>query len=349
MTRYVFTSANLAYGPKVAALAESLKRNEPGVHFVWAVVERPGVTHRIPPQVDEVLNLDQLGGDWVQALRGRPVIEACTSIKGAVLHCLLARPDCDAVVYLDPDILVYAPLTPVWKALGRSSIVLTPHMLYPSLTDQGIRDNEISALKHGVFNLGFIAVSSDRRGRRFAGWWETRLKSYCLDAPHLGLFTDQRWVDHVPIFFRGVRVLRHEGCNVASWNVAERPIAERDGLLWAGHHPLIFWHFSSVDTDAHLAMIDRYALNDLPRRISDQYRTGLTAYELEYGWSNGWTLAADSNSSVMTWRRVRRLAMLPFRLMAIGPVRRAVRTVVPGAVRERIRRCLLAAVGHQTT
>jgi len=348
VTKYVFTSANLAYGPKVAALAESVKRHEPDVHFVWALVEQPGVIHHVPPHVDEVLSLDMLEGSWVLGLRGRPVVEACTAIKGAVLGHLLARRDCSVVVYLDPDIYVYAPLAPVWSALRRSSIILTPHLLSPSRTVEGIRDNEISALKHGVFNLGFIAVAADQRGRRFARWWAARLQDYCLDAPHLGLFTDQRWVDHVPIFFEGVHVLRHEGCNVASWNIGERHVTERDGRIWAGRHMLVFWHFSSVDNVAHLAMIDRYARNDLPRRISDQYRTALAGYEVEYSWKLGWSLARHREVPSLAWRDVRRLALVPFRLME-GRAGRLVRTIVPGSARARIRRRLMAIASDSPT
>jgi hypothetical protein len=346
LTTYVFTSANLAYAPKVAALAESVKRHNPDVRFVWALVERPGVTHRIPRDVDEVLSLDMLEGDWLQALRGRLVVEACTAIKGAALCHLLARGDCSSAIYMDPDIYVYAPLTPVWKALRQSSIVLTPHMLSPSLTTEGIWDNEVSTLKHGIFNLGFIAVAADRRGRRFARWWDARLRTYCLDAPHLGLFTDQRWVDLAPIFFEGVHVLRHEGCNVASWNIGERPITERDGRLWAGRYPLVFWHFSSVDTDAHLAMIDRYAQNDLPRRISDQYRTALAACEAEYAWKDGWTLAVDAGTPPISSRRGLAVALVPIRLMSVGPLSRMARKIVPTAARRRIRRRLLSLAGH---
>jgi hypothetical protein len=346
MTIYVFTSANLAYAPKVAALAESVKRHEPCVRFVWALVERPGVIHRIPPDVDEVLSLEMLEGDWIKGLRGRPVVEACTAIKGSVLRHLLARSDCSSAVYIDPDIYVYAPLTPVWKALRQSSIVLTPHMLSPSLTAEGVWDNEVSTLKHGIFNLGFIAVAADRRGRRFARWWDERLRTYGLDAPHLGLFTDQRWVDLAPIFFEGVHVLRHEGCNVASWNVGERSIAERNGRLWVGRHLLVFWHFSSVDTEAHLAMIDRYARNELPRRISDQYRTALAGCNAEYAWEHGWTLAGDARMRPIASRRGHALALMPIRLMSVGPLGGVVRTLVPKGARQRIRRRLLSIAGH---
>jgi len=345
MTNYVFTSANRAYGPKVAALASSLKHQEPEVRFVWALVEQPGVARHVPTGVDEVLELDELEGDWVGHLRGRPIVEACTAVKGVVLKHLLDREDCESVTYLDPDIWVYAQLTPVWEAMHENSIILTPHMLSPSWTREGIFDNEVTTLKHGVFNLGFIAVTADPRGRQFADWWEDRLRTYCWDAPHLGLFTDQRWVDHVPVFFEGVQILRHEGCNVATWNLGERPISERDGELWAGRDPLVFWHFSSVDTIAHLAQLEKYAQNDIPRRISDHYRAALAAYERDFGYSGPWSLAASSPGPAPSPSLIRRSAALPLQLMTIGPLAAAIRRVVPKSARSRIRSWLLPFAG----
>ena len=313
------------------------------MRFVWVVVEQPGLSFPIPPSVDDVLDLNKVGSGWVRRLRGRPVVEACTAVKAAALSHLLGQPGCTEVLYLDPDIYVYGALTPVWLALEHSSIVLTPHMLSPSRTSEGIRDNEISAMKHGIFNLGFIAVASGPIGKEFSAWWDSRLRDFCLDAPGDGLFTDQRWIDHVPVFFEGVHILRHEGCNVASWNLGERDITERDGKIWVGRVPLVFWHFSSVDNEAHRTMIDKYARGDLPGRISDQYRTALAGYRADYGWYGPWSLAGSRGPlwAMRVWQR--RLALVPLRLMSSRPVRGFVQALVPKSVRQRIRRRLLAA------
>lgn len=337
MTRYVFTSANLAYGEKVAALSESIKRHEPAVRFVWALVERPDQSAKAPESVDEVLRLDDLDRDWTSHLAGRPIVEACTAVKAAVLKHLLNREDCTAVVYMDPDIYVYSPLDPVWQALESSPIVLTPHLLAPSVTDEGIRDNEISAMKHGIYNLGFIAVSCTEVGLAFAEWWDVRLWDYCLDAPERGLFTDQRWIDHVPVFFPSVHILRHQGCNVASWNLGERDIEERDGRILVNGDDLVFWHFSSVDNQAHLDMIGKYGRGGVPERISEQYRTALGSYVDEYSVRGSWSLAPAtdpvSRARRMGWRVGRGLV----RGLAAGPAGPTLRSLVPKALRDQLR------------
>jgi hypothetical protein len=338
LKRYVFTSANLAYASKVFALAESLKRHEPTAHFVWALVEDETASAPAFPAVDEVLRLESLDEDWEPRLRQRSVVEACTAVKGSILATLLARPDCASVTYLDPDIYVYGKLDPVWDALSGASIILTPHMLAPSRTTPGILDNEVNSLKHGIFNLGFFTVAPDEVGRSFAEWWRVRLWDYCLNRPDLGLFTDQRWIDHVPVFFDRVHVLRHQGCNVASWNLGERDLSERDGTVFVGNDPLVFWHFSSVDNVAHLVMTERYAQNDIPKFISAQYRSVLQRYRF-YDSHERWTLGNTSRIRWRTWN-ARAFGFRVFERLRTGPLGPLVRSVVPPTVRDRVRRRL---------
>lgn len=176
------------------------------------------------------------------------IVEACTGVKGALMDALLERDDTEAVVYLDPDVVLFAPLTPVEEALECASIALTPHLLGPERTDAGVRENERTALVHGTFNLGFLAVAADDDGRRFARWWHERLIDYCFDDRMAGLFTDQRWCDLVPSLFARHAIVRDPGCNIAPWNVSQRPLAAGDdeGYL-VGAAPLRFFHFSGWD------------------------------------------------------------------------------------------------------
>jgi hypothetical protein len=200
-------------------------------------------------------------------------------------------------------------------------------------------------LKHGIYNLGFIAVAPDETGRRFADWWDHRLWDYCLDAPHRGLFTDQRWVDHVPVFFPSVHILRDEGCNVASWNLGERDVFERAGGVWVGEYPLVFWHFSSVDHQAHLDMTERYGRGNVPRRISEQYRTALQAYALEYPPATQWSLAPSRDPRHRLTRALRRAAVDAATSVSSRRLGQAARKLLPRPIRDRIRRALQTADG----
>jgi hypothetical protein len=163
------------------------------------------------------------------------------------------------VIYLDPDIALFASLDPILEQLDGSDILLTPHLLDPNTDRTAILDNDLSASRTGIFNLGFVAVRAAGEGARFAGWWNDRLLEFCYDDIPLGLFVDQKWCDHVPALFDKVRILRDPGCNVASWNLSQRQVeVGQDGVISVNGAPLRFWHFTKLGPTGDV-MTKRYA------------------------------------------------------------------------------------------
>ena len=70
------------------------------------------------------------------------------------------------IVYLDPDIRLYAPITEVFEAVREHGLVLNPHNTEPMPRD-GRWPNEQDILIAGAYNLGFIGLGPLRvRGRR---------------------------------------------------------------------------------------------------------------------------------------------------------------------------------------
>lgn len=247
---HCFTSATFAYLDRARVLGETLRRHHPDWRLVLCLPDEPppGFTFEGAGEpFDRIVRLPELGiPDLPAWCFGHDVVELCTAVKGAMLDLLLAE-GARKVVYLDPDIALLTDLRPVEALLERHSIVLTPHMLRPEDTEQGVIDNELGSLKFGIYNLGFLAVAGTEAGRGFARWWRDRLLAYCIDDVPAGLFTDQRWCDHVPALFEGVHVLRDAGFNVASWNIAHRPIEiDLDGTIRAGGRPLRFFHFTKL-------------------------------------------------------------------------------------------------------
>jgi len=262
MTTHCYTSFSYSYLNRARVLAETLRRHHPD-WVLWAVVtdrEPEGfVFDPAEAGFDRVLDAEELMGEGAAAwLFGHNVVEACTAVKGEALRRIFAE-GAEKVVYLDPDIAVFSPLSPVEEGLGHASILLTPHQTDPEEIPSAVLDNEIASLQHGVFNLGFIAVSNDAEGRRFADWWAARLAEHCHDRRDAGIFVDQKWINLVPGFFDRVRILRDPGLNVASWNLSTRRIE----ITPAGHilvngRPLRFFHFTKLGAVGD-AMTERYA------------------------------------------------------------------------------------------
>ncbi len=158
---------------------------------------------------------------------------------------------------MDPDILVLAPLSALAKVSStKLPFLLTPHQSEPELTAETVRENELLTLQHGIFNLGFLGVKNCPEGHRFARWWADRLRDFCYDDIPIGLFTDQRWPDLIPAFFPNHKVLRDPAYNVAYWNLTQRRIEGRiDQGFTVGGQPLVFFHFSGIDSGRDLSML----------------------------------------------------------------------------------------------
>lgn len=262
---HCFTSATLAYADRALVLAHTLRRQHPEWVLWLCLVDRPPMgfsLEAIERAFDHVVAVDDLAipnpAAW---LFGHEVVEACTAVKGSMLLHVLER-GATHVLYLDPDIAVFAPMDEVAARLRSADVVLTPHILQPETSASAILDNEIGALKHGIYNLGFVGVSGNPEGRRFAKWWADRLHEHCIDDIPAGLFTDQRWCDHVPVFFPGTHILRDPGYNVASWNVGQRPLSiGEDGIVRAAGVPLRFFHFTKF-TGPGRTMLEPHAVSN---------------------------------------------------------------------------------------
>lgn len=190
--------------------------------------------------------------------------EMATAIKPQLLRWLLDRSD--VVCFLDPDIVVYSPFDDIAASARTESIVLTPHVLTPFPRD-GMFPEELTILRGGMFNLGFISVGQE--SRPFLDWWHQRLTTDALFDMEMGLFTDQRWIDFVPILFGHV-VCRDPGMNMAHWNMHERGVRLSEGTVTtAAGVSVRFIHFSGFDPE-NPARISRQGY-DKPRvRLEDE-------------------------------------------------------------------------------
>jgi hypothetical protein len=257
-----FTSFTFSYLTRALIMVRTLRQAHP-TWKIWALI-----TDKPPPgtdfssqlaEFDNVLSADQLEIPRFDAwLFKHDVVEASTAVKGEMLRHLL-RAGAEVVVYLDPDIAVFHSLDSTIAKLSDASILLTPHQVEPNTIEGSIRDNELTSLKYGVFNLGFLAVKNDETGSSFAEWWAKQLHFACYDEPQNGLFTDQKWCDLVPGLFDRVLVERDPGCNVASWNLSQRHLhVSSNGGILVNDSPLKFYHFTKIDREGDL-MTEKYS------------------------------------------------------------------------------------------
>jgi hypothetical protein len=247
MKNCVITIVSGNYLAFARVLGASLQAADSGFDFRVLIVDRKT---ELLEQAVRVSSLDvtfaeDLGLDDLERLSYKyDIVELNTALKPTFLKQTFAL-GYEHVIYLDPDIRVFAQLTPVLDALKSMDIVLIPHALAPAM--DGLRPSDVDFLRTGAYNLGFIGLKFSAQACAMLDWWESRCLGMGFNDTSFGIFVDQKWIDLVPSYFSSVGILRHPGCNVAYWNLHERHIEVNDsGRLVVGGYDLIFFHFSGI-------------------------------------------------------------------------------------------------------
>ncbi|MFT3961572.1 hypothetical protein [Propionivibrio sp.] len=277
-----YTSICTNYLGKALALATSIKKSYPNSFYVIGLVERElprefNISNHA--EVDVVVLAHELmeNGQFDAWVFRYSIVEAATAIKAALLrHLYLRYPSTDYFFYLDPDTYVYSPFHELHELLEKSPIVVTPHLETP-----GNLEMELSALRHGVFNLGFLAVRRHPETIRFIDWWAARLDYACYDDIPNGIFTDQKWINLLPCFFN-TEVLREPGYNFATWSLMDRKLSrDASGTYLVNDKPLRFAHFSGFDSNMFHRCIGRWAKDNsvLLEAFAGEYAAACKAHQ----------------------------------------------------------------------
>ena len=180
---------------------------------------------------------------WEEMLTRYNVLELCCALKAYLMRFVARTANCP-IVYLDADTYLMAPLHRLLPATSDFSVALTPHLLTPLSGDR--HADEIGMLSVGAYNGGMLVTGLHPDGIRFLDWWLDRVTQYAYDSREQGIFTDQKWLDLVPSFFRNVIINRTVGLNLGHWRVcSEHDFTEdRLGRLQFCGEPVTLMHMS---------------------------------------------------------------------------------------------------------
>lgn len=251
MKHIVFTICSNNYFAQAIVLGKSLAASNPQCTFYVCVADCK-VRDVDYSTVQNVLFADELLiPTFEQMVQKYSIVELNTAIKPYMFSYLFQKEyDCDMVTYLDPDIYVYKSLELIESLIKDSNFILTPHTTSPYPLDGNI-PNEEDILNTGIYNLGYISIKNNEEGKKMVHWWEERLRDKADINFSAGHFTDQIWINFVPLYFNKVCICRNLGYNVAYWNLHERDIVSGDGNIFIQKeqekHPLVFFHFSGYN------------------------------------------------------------------------------------------------------
>jgi hypothetical protein len=246
-----FTICSNNYLAQAKVLGMSLKEHQPDDPFYIFLCDEKIPEIDYSSLADAVIPIADIEPAIQQLALKYNIIELNTCIKPRVFEYLLHEKHMHKVLYLDPDIQVFSPLTTLYEMLDRADILLTPHIYTPIPID-GKTPAEHTFLNYGIYNLGFAGVSNREAAHRFTSWWKEHTYQEGFIAVEKGIFVDQLPVNHAPLFFNTAHILQHRGANMAPWNLHERYLSLQQGKYVVNENEaLLFYHFSSFRVDSN--------------------------------------------------------------------------------------------------
>jgi len=264
----VFTICSINYLAQARTLGDSLKSTNPDVKFFIGLVDiLEGVSFdaSFTPEYP-MIEIDKIGIQGFDEMAERyDITELNTAVKPFYFTYFFKKyPEAQNVIYLDPDIIVFQPITELLGSLKKYPAVLTPHINTP--IDDRLKPNELDHLNTGIYNLGFVAFARNEKTLKYIKWWEEKLRYECLIDLCNGLFTDQNWMNFLPVFVPDVHIERNPGYNAAYWNLHERTFSSDGNRYFVNEsNPLIFFHYSGYDPakpDVLSKYQDRFELSE---------------------------------------------------------------------------------------
>lgn len=244
------------YVSHARVLADSLRCQHPDVPFYVLLADDVDGAFDPAAEPYTMLTLRACELERIVRFADQSTPQAIAVAAKPVLLARLLEYGFDAALFLDPDILIVADLTPVFDPLHRHPVLLTPHLLAPVQGSNRIA-RDLNILQSGIFNGGVLGVSRSATAQAFLAWLDDRLAAVCEHAVDRGAYFDQRWLDLAPSYFPDVGQLRDPGCNVGHWNLPDRHVTmDGDSFLVDGH-PLRLFHFSGFDP-AHPHIVSRH-------------------------------------------------------------------------------------------
>lgn len=318
----IFTICSVNYLAQAKTLGESLMKHNPDFQFVIGLVDKLNGIEILPEYLPtyKILEVEHIGIENFQWMCDHyDITELNTAVKPSFIQYFFKQfPKVQHVIYLDPDIIVFQPLTHLLNNLKKHDIIITPHICSP-LEDE-FHPSEQTHLNTGLYNLGFIALHRSENTLQFVRWWQEKLAYECKIDLCNGLFVDQNWVNFAPYYFDNVLTEKNLGYNVAYWNLHERHLNQTNGEWRVNKdYPLQFFHYSGYQL--HKSEV----LSKYQNRFTFEQRPDVVplfqmyAKRLEINgnaYFSSFRCSYIKPSKVIRYRRVRKVLRYPFATLA---------------------------------
>ncbi|MCH2203693.1 MAG: hypothetical protein MK102_17125 [Fuerstiella sp.] len=156
-----------------------------------------------------------------------------------LLYCI--RHGAKKVLWCDPDLMFFEDPKPLFDMIEPDTVLLSPHFraFRPSTNEVEFQKN----FTEGIFQAGFLGVGQDTN--EFLDWWAEACLWDMSKNPVLGTYVDQKFLDLLPVYWSGTKILKNRGCNIGEWNWHEnKRVVSNANTLINGEDSVMFVHFT---------------------------------------------------------------------------------------------------------
>ncbi|MBS1609865.1 MAG: hypothetical protein JSS70_14115 [Bacteroidetes bacterium] len=179
----------------------------------------------------------------------------------------------DKIIYVDCDMFFVNDYNFLFDELDNNDIILTPHWNSTNPLDNP--HAFLSNFTSGMFSAGFFGVT--KNGLNAMTWWANACHFMMGEHIENGVNDDQRYLDLFPVLFEKMKIIRHRGCNIGSWNYEESKRVLLNGQVFINEkYPVIFIHFDEMLVSTILKGHDQLLLPYL-----DQYSLAFESEEYQ--------------------------------------------------------------------
>lgn len=237
--RHFCTYFDHNYLPRAMVMLESLHEHCPHAHIhVLCLSDQcyEALTTFAYPHVSLIrLNELEAADPELAATRStRSLIEYYFTITPCLPWYILAKGDgIKEVTYLDADMMFFSSPEPIFEEAGDASVIITPHRFAAHLAD---------LVKYGIYNVSWMTFRSTVEGLKCLSWYRAACLDWCKDELEADRFADQKYLDSFSQLFAGVHSIKHNGCGLAPWNLADAKVEQSGNRVTVNSDMLIFYH-----------------------------------------------------------------------------------------------------------
>jgi len=152
-------------------------------------------------------------------------------------YLLHNRPDINTITYIDADLEFLGSPEAIFSEARDASVIITPHRFSKNIVD---------AEKYGLYNVSWLTFNKTRESEACLKWYKQACLTWCYDFIEGDKFADQKYLNMFPVYFRGVHIIRNQGCGVAPWNLNDSHVFIRNNNVFVNDDKLIFYHAHNV-------------------------------------------------------------------------------------------------------